>query len=181
MAEDMGKCAADDPHRCQAVTKYGQCLLKSVELPDGTYTYTCKAHGATHSVQSYNEKSYRTYQLERWQARLDQKAESEHIKSLRDEIGILRICLEERLNRCHDATDLILQSVAISDMVLKIEKVVSSCHKLESQMGQLMDKQALLNFAQRVIAIIADNISDENVVNKIADDIIKGLGGNESD
>jgi len=44
----------------------------------------------------------------------------------------------------------------IANLVDKIEKTVASCHKLDASMGQLMDKQALIQFADTVIAAIAE-------------------------
>lgn len=85
--------------------------------------------------------------------------------------------MEERMATCHDATDLILQSGPISDLVMKIEKVVGSCHKLEGAMGQLLDKQAILLFASQVIQIISEHITDAALVNLIADKITQSLGG----
>ena len=55
--------------------------------------------------------------------------------------------LEEVLNKCKDSKDLILKSSVISDLVVKVEKLVSSCHKMEGSMGQLLDKSAILQFA----------------------------------
>ena len=84
--------------------------------------------------------------------------------------------MEERLNKCSDATDLILQSGPISDLVMKIEKVVASCHKLEGQMGTLLDKQAILQFAQAVISIIASELEgQEAIIDAIATKILTSL------
>ena len=124
------------------------------------------------------KESLRNYQLTiaKWRIKLNDKADAAGVKSLRDEIAILRICLEERLNRCENETDLILQSQAISYMVMNIERVVSSCHKLEGSMGHLLDKQAVLQFAQVVIGIITKVLSDEDQINLIADEILQTVG-----
>lgn len=169
------RAAPDSPHRCQAVNRQGQCRNKGIPLPDGGFAEYCLAHGGSAQQRSAIKESARNYKLDRWRARLNEKADAEGIKSLRDEIGILRICLEERLNRCNDATDLILQSGPISDMVMKIERVVNSCHKLEGSMGQLLDKQALLQFANKAISIISTHVTDENLLTLIADELVEAL------
>lgn len=166
----------EHPNRCAAVNSRGQCLNFGVQLPSGDYGANCLVHGGNKQVDSAKAASLRNYNLTRWRAQLQQKVDSDGIKSLRDEIGILRVVLEERLNRCKDAHDLILQSGPISDMVMKIERVVSSCHKLEGSMGQLMDKQAILQFASVVIDIISENISDELVLNTISEQLITAVG-----
>lgn len=153
-----------DPRRCQAVTAQGQCI--NVSVPNGT---RCIVHGGNKEMDSEKQKSMKNYRLSKWQAQVEQKAESDNIKSLREEIGILRMVLEERLNRCHDAQDLVLQSGPISDMIMKINKVVASCHRLEGSLGQLLDKQAILQFASIIIGIISEELKgQEALINRIA-------------
>jgi len=167
------------PARCQAVNTQGQCRNLGLELDDGTRANFCLAHGGARIRYVEQKKSLRNYQLTlaRWKLKLDEKADAEGLKSLRDEIAILRICLEERLNRCTDGMDLILNSQAISSMVLNIERVVSSCHKLEGSMGHLLDKQAVLQFAQVVIGIITKSLGeDTDRINHIADEILQTVG-----
>lgn len=165
----------DDPQRCQAVNSQGQCTNKGLTLPDETRASFCLAHGGNKQQEAQIKASARNYKLDRWNRRLAEKADASGIKSLRDEIGILRIILEDRLNLCKDAHDLILQSGPISDMIMKIERVVTSCHKLEGSMGQLLDKQAILQFAQLVIGIIGTHVQDETQLTTIADAIIEAI------
>ncbi|MDB4726416.1 hypothetical protein OAF54_03175 [bacterium] len=165
---------AADPNRCQTTNKVGQCINKGMKLEDGSYTANCLAHGGNKQVNSAVARSLKNYKLDRWKAKLAEKTGSDDIKGLREEIGILRVVLEERLNRCEDATDLILQSGPISDMVMKIERVVSSCHKLEGSMGQLLDKQAILQFAQVVISIVGEYVH-EDVLPEVAEKIIENI------
>lgn len=170
------RCETDDPNRCQAVNKQGQCLNKAVELPNGGYGTQCLAHGGNKQQESDRQSSYRNYKLTKWHARLQRHSDSEHLKSLRDEIGILRILMEERLERCKDAHDLILQSGPISDLVMKIERTVTACHKLEGSMGQLLDKQAILQFANEVITVVTNNVTDEQQIDLVAEGILQLIG-----
>ncbi|KKN32356.1 hypothetical protein LCGC14_0814620 [marine sediment metagenome] len=166
------------PNRCQSTNVKGQCLNLGIKLPNETYAKHCIAHGGARIRQAVEKESLRNYQLTiaKWRIKLNDKADAAGVKSLRDEIAILRICLEERLNRCETEMDLILQSQAISYMVMNIERVVSSCHKLEGSMGHLLDKQAVLQFAQVVIGIITKVLSDEDQINLIADEILQTVG-----
>jgi len=176
----------EHPGRCQAVNSQGQCPNLGARLDEDDAAHRgpfCMAHGGNHAVNAQKKERVRNYQLTvaRFRAQLDEKADSVGIKSLREEIAILRICLEERLNKCHDAMDLILQSGSISDMVMKINTVVQSCHKLEGSMGHLLDKQAILQFAQAVIGIISREIIDDpEKINIIADAILSELGNDET-
>lgn len=169
----------DHPSRCQSVNAQGQCYNLGVELDDGSRANFCLAHGGGRIRSLDRKEAVRNYQLTiaKWRLKMDEKVDAEGIKSLREEIAILRFVLEERLNRCQDGMDLILQSQAISQMVMNIERVVSSCHKLEGSMGHLLDKQAVLQFAQVVIGIITKVLEgqDDNI-NLIADEILQTVG-----
>jgi hypothetical protein len=146
----------DSPNRCQGVSQQGQCWNNVV--PGTTF---CPLHGGPNQANVNAKKELRNYRLTKWQDRIGEKANSTGIKDLRDEIGILRIILEERLEHCKSEMDLILHSGPIADLILKIEKVVASCHKLEGSMGQLLDKQAILQFASEIITIVGDTLGDD--------------------
>jgi hypothetical protein len=172
MADIQKIDSEDQADRCQAINSQGQC--RNVAHPGSSY---CLAHGGNKAGQAAEKDALRNYALDKWQARLDQKKASPEIKGLRDEIGILRILLEDRLNQCQSATDLMLHTSAVSDLIMKIEKVVASCHKLERNMGMVLDKQAILNFAGRVIQIITMVLEDDqDKVDEIADHILEELG-----
>lgn len=166
----------NDPWRCQATIKtQGQCRNKAT-----TQGGTCPVHGGNGAINRQEKENIRNYHLVKWQAKLNEKANSSELKSLRDEIGVLRILLEERFNSCNDAHDLLLQSHQISDLVVKIEKVVSSCHRLEGSMGQLLDKQAILQFASGVIDILTEYVEDESILNNMASRIMALVSKNDT-
>lgn len=166
-----------DPHRCQAMAgAQGQCMNMAVQAEDGDYGEFCMAHGGNRYINKKNDDAIRNYRLDKFKSRLNRHASSDGLKSLRDEIAILRMIMEERLNSCRDATDLVLNSGAISDLVIKIDKVVSSCHKLEGSMGQLLDKSAILQFASEIIDIVGDEVTSEEMIESIGDRIMKAVG-----
>jgi hypothetical protein len=155
-----------DPERCQAITGNGQCINK--RHPGSEY---CLAHGGNKAGQAQEKVHYRNYLLGQWQARIDQKLAAPDLKNLRDEIAILRMLLEVRFSKCQEDVDLIMHTGAISDLIMKVEKVVTSCHKLETNLGQVLDKQALLNFAGRVIQIISTVLGGMENGDKLIDEI----------
>lgn len=163
------------PDRCQAVTGTGQC--HNFAVAGGT---NCLVHGGNRQVERQKVENLKNYRATQWQAKINRFAESSQIKDLREEIGILRLLMEERLNFCNTPHDLLLQSSVISDLVMKIEKVVFSCHKLEASLGQHMDKTALLGFAQQVIQVISINVEDRDQINVIANDIVDLIVKEES-
>jgi hypothetical protein len=172
------RCEADDPNRCQSSGKGGQCPYTAMEN-----SKFCQRHDGCGAKARENDKT-NMYRLQVWQARLSEFSEHDSIKSLRNEIGILRILLEETMNKCRDTTALLLYSNKISDLCLRIEKLVSSCNRLELKMGLLLDKASALNFAGQVVEIISLHISDPVVIDAISNDIISALAsltGNQND
>lgn len=155
----------DDPERCQLNTKHGQCQNK--RAPDAQY---CHYHNGYMQEANAERKRISNYHVARYQARLEKQANSPELKSLRDEIALLRILIEDRLNACRTDTDLILQSGPISDLIMKVDKVVNSCHRLEANLGNLLDKTDLIQFASEVINILSEMLDQQqmlDVANKI--------------
>ena len=162
------RCEADVPNRCQARTGKGQCPAKAM-----AGVKYCEMHGGVTLTRVKAEASQSNYKLAKWQERLKEKRDSPAIKSLRDEAGILRMTLEALIEKCTDDADLIMYSHQISELVLKIEKLVTSCHKLEDQLGQVLDKQQLMNFADGVVRIISEHVPADKLAQ--ISDLIAGL------
>ena len=170
MAEGITKVEYDDPRRCQASTTTGQCPNKAMDECD-----FCKIHGHQQK-RSIEKKKANLYRLHQWRSRINDFEGNEKAKSLTEEIGILRILLEEHINRCTSSADLLIASQQISELVIKIEKLVTSCNKLDITLGRHMDATQLMGFATKVITIISENIDDEATLQKISDSILSALG-----
>lgn len=170
--------APDDPSRCQSVYKHGQCPYKSVAP-----SKYCQMHGAHAAVNAHKAVMKRQYNLAQWQSRTEEFADHDNVKTLRDEIGITRMLLENMLVRCADGTDLLLYSSKIGELVSKVERLVVSCNRLESSMGMLLDKAAALNLAGQMVEIISRHITDPLAIDAIAGEIafaIANLNGAEA-
>jgi len=154
--------------RCEATGKDAQCPYCKVAS-----TNYCPRHGANSSLIAQKTERLRNYRLAKWKNRVGEFADSPGIKSLRDEIGILRLTLETMLESCSDSMELILYSQRISDLVMKIEKLVVSCDKLENRMGLLLDKNSILYLAQRYVEIINEHVSEPDVIEAISVEMVK--------
>ena len=110
-----------DPDRCQATTRMGQCTMKGMKLESGSRSSYCKLHGGNRTQDHEHEQGLRQYRLGVWQAKLERFADSPILKSLRDEIGILRVLLEEKLLTVQTAAELTLLSAPISDLIMKMK------------------------------------------------------------
>lgn len=165
--------------RCDSIISNGkQCGNRIV--PGAT---RCPMHGANKQLQKAEAASLRLYRLAKFQVRADELTDHSKVKSLREEIAILRILLESKINNCDDTHDLLLQSGPISDLVMKIEKIVASCHRLESSLGGLLDKTRIKQIANEMMNSVAERVSealdDPEIVSQIlelvASDVIKTL------
>jgi hypothetical protein len=163
----LHKVERASPRRCQASIPHGQCQYEVFED-----THLCAMHGGPTIARSQSRVQVRNYRLTRYKARVEEFAEAEGVKSLREEIGILRMIMEEIINKCRDSEDLLMYSSKISDLAVKIEKTVVSCHRLESSLGYMMDKAALLTIATQIVNIVNIYIKDENTLDAIINDIM---------
>jgi len=163
----------DDPSRCQAVlATIGQCRVKAMEG-----SKFCPAHGGVHAIAAKEKAEAQMYRLKKYQARLEEFSESDKIKSLRNEIGILRILIEERMNICHTDLDLMLHSSVLGDLVTKVEKLVTSCNRLEGQLGAMLDKTQALQLGSEIVEIVARHVENEEALESIANEIIEAIKG----
>lgn len=159
------RCAPDDPGRCQAVTSQGQCTFLAEPGKKN-----CRMHGGGNGTAARSATS--AYNIPHFQRKIQEKCESPKIKSLREEIGLLRLVIESIINKCDgDVHALIMQSQVLSDLIMKVDKVVNSCHKLEASSGQLLDKAAVITFAGSVVSVIAEYITDQETLQQVAERI----------
>lgn len=160
-----------DPQRCQAVAGAGQCEYRTT-VPGGKY---CVRHGGKKEQEKLQKEGVRMYQSQVWQKRIGEMSDDPNVKTLRNEIGILRITLEATLNKCKEPEDLFMMASNISDLAVKIEKLVKSCASLEENSGQLMDKSKAIAFAGQIVELIdrvtQKLIMDDDLREKVVDEI----------
>lgn len=157
----------DSPDRCQGVHKKGQCRYKATH--PSTF---CPMHGANHAINAEQAKAVRMYNLGKWQQTVDDFADDDEVKSLRGEIGITRMMLQEMMLRCKDSGQLVMFSGKIGELISKIERLVVSCNRLETHLGLSLDKGKVLELGAQMVEIISRYITDEDVLSSIGDDII---------
>ncbi len=162
----------DSPERCQFITPKGQCCNKRVE-----HSEYCPAHGGGSTFRAQEKKTLRNYQLNQFKQRVGDLSSSDSILSLREEIGILRMLIENKINQCENTTDLLLVAGPLSDLLMKVEKVVTSCGRLDMRLGRLLDKGKVLQFAQTMVQIVSEEIEDNEILEKISTRILGAIDG----
>ena len=165
-----------DPDRCEGVgRKGGQCLFKRCAP-----SKFCMRHGASQRFIAEKKERHRNYHLTKFRARINELADSPEIKSLREEIGIIRMMIETILNKCQDENDLIMFAGKLQHMIQQAQKLVESCHRLEERTGVLLDKQSILVVCDSLVKIIAIHVEDPDALDRIAEqmvDVVAKIGG----
>lgn len=164
---DWKKVEHDDPTRCKADIQGGGCYYQAVKHDEGEGRFDYCPRHISHQRRTAKKESYRRYQIERYNQRIDQLKGEDDIKSLRDEIAILRMTLEEVLNSCQSTSDLLMRAGTIERMVLAVDKVVKSCHSIEISTGKLLDGSTVLKIADELVSVVKDTC-DEATAAKIA-------------
>lgn len=183
MSSERTKLIEVEPNhefRCQAVGSggEGQCRYMSFqglanlnEAPPNNID-KCPKHS---NLAHLERRAVHDLRLTKWQARLDKFAESDKVKSLRGEIGVLRILLEETVDQCTSAKELTMNAGKISDLVVKIEKLVASCHRLETNLSMVLDRNEILKIANNIVIVINNHVKDPIVIENIAQDVSRVL------
>lgn len=162
----------DDPNRCQGMAGAGQCKFKAM---DGSQY--CPMHGGVPAQLAQAKKDVRNLLITRYHSELKRLGDSDHIMSLRDEIGLLRMMMERILNNCRGDADLLIYSSQLADLTMKVSKVVTDCHKIEERTGNLLSREVLGAFALSVIELINEHVSDPDAKRLIADGIMAAMPG----
>lgn len=149
----------DDPDRCQAIGANGdQCRFLRTEHSD-----KCRMHGGMQDEARAEKQSLHAYRLAKYQARVGELATDPRVLSLRGEIGIARMTLERVVSRCRDDSDLLLRANQITTMVAQLERLIGTAAKLESKLGQLLDRATLSRLCDDLVAVISDHVQSEQL------------------
>lgn len=170
----------DSPIRCQAtIPSRGQCI--NAQMEGSQY---CPAHGGNRGHAKMLQAQKDMYDLGRYQGRVNDFKNHGEVKSLRNEIGILRTVLENRMKQCTDDHTLMLHSQSISNMVTAIEKLVVSCQRIDTQLGTMLDEARAMQWISEIIDILSRYVEDSVVLDEISNEIAASyerLSTNERD
>lgn len=84
--------------------------------------------------------------------------DADEIKSIQTEIALLRSMVERRWNMLENDVEFVAAFPTMKDSFLAIEKLVTSCRTMEEKLDQLVNKQALLSLAQKIVGVIQGNL-----------------------
>lgn len=173
------RVAEDDPRRCQGLAALGgekqQCRI--ISLPHSDY---CVIHAGTPGNPVKKKYERRIYNLQRYKERVGDISDNPSARFLGEELGILRLMVEEILNACKGQFDLIMYSRQLGELIIKIKDIVVAMDRLESRAGLTLNKQQALNIAGRLIQAVSNVVTDPDVLDEISEEISKIFLENEA-
>lgn len=134
-------------------------------------------HGGQPQLNKQAKYHMAKYRLEQYGMRVNEFAGDDEIKSLRDEIGILRVTLETLVNQCKQPNQLVMFIDKISSLVNQIRQTVESTHKLEEKTSQLLDRKVIVVIADSIVQIVAEHVTDPDVLLKLGEKICASITG----
>lgn len=159
----------DDPRRCKGASKDGQCQ----NIAEEGYKY-CLAHGGRISGDEHDQREYLLAQVKE-RFRLASVAGPEQLKSLRDEIAIVRELASRMLDRIQTNQELVQSCGMLNTLCLTLERLKKSNIQFEQSGGALLSKEAILKLGQEICTIIVQELAEvpnyEQIVDRVSDQI----------
>lgn len=172
------KTDPNDPNRCVASTQWGQCQHKAIEDYD-----KCAYHLQNRNIE--DAMSLKAYLLTNPEIAgpAGRHSQVEELKSLREEIALCRSIVERRLNMIESNADFLNAISTVNSLFITLEKLISSCHRLEVNLGNLLSKAALLDLAKEMVEILMNELEHvdgyEELVDRIGERIVAAIVDHE--
>ncbi len=106
------------------------------------------------------------YHLQQWKKRVDQFSGHADIKNLNEEVGIIRMMLEETLNKCEDSDGLLQHAGRITAMIDKVQTLIATKDKMESRAA--LAPELLSRLAAEWVQIICIYVTDEKQLEELS-------------
>jgi hypothetical protein len=96
----------------------------------------------------------------------------DELKSLRDEIMLARALVETRLNLADNDAEIVAAMPLVQSYLATIEKLVSTCQRMEVSIGELLSKASLMAIAQEIVAVLNETLDQlpnkEEIVDQVS-------------
>lgn len=150
--------------RCEFTYDGGQCTEEAIV--GGT---RCNLHA--HIDPEHTQKRLYNLLKFKYRTRYEQIGEHEALRSLRDEVAIAKMMLEETLNNIQNDSEFAASRSDLAHQLATVEKLVASMLKMETSLGTLISKPTLLKIAADMVRILLDKLKDVPNHELIIDDI----------
>lgn len=161
-----------DPNRCQGPSVDGQCRNKA----QYGSKFCIKHGGGNSNLQEIEDQRGFLLAKADDKIRLAQLSDGlEPVKELRDVIALQHILIERRYNVIKDDNDLLQACGPLSQMIVSMEKLISSAHKIEQNLGELLSRNAVLALARAMCQIVVEELEGIENYEFIVDRITQRL------
>jgi len=99
----------------------------------------------------------------------------EPVKELRDLIALQHILIEKRYNLITSDGELLAACGPLNQMLLTMERLVNSCHRIETNLGELLARHAVLALAREMVQIVISELEGIDDYEQIVDRITQRL------
>jgi hypothetical protein len=163
-----------DPRRCKGRAPDGQCRNKAVYGSE-----YCRAHGGKDLTEVEQKRGYLLAKAED-QAHLARVSDKlEPVKELRDVIALQHMLIEKRWNSVKNDTDLLQHCGVLNQLIQTMERLVNICHRIETNLGELLARNAIINLAKELVAIVIDELEGiedyEAIIDRITQRLIETI------
>lgn len=162
--------------RCQWITADGQCPRQAEE---GTF---CRSHG--HLTPDQELKHYQITNVLVGDRHARHNAVAQ-IKDLREEVSLTRALIETRLNLASNEAEFIASMGILHQYLTTVDKLVASSHRMDTNLGNVLSKASVLNLAQDLVKIIAEELNGvpgrDDIVDRVAHRIITCIGEKDNE
>ena len=159
-----------DPRRCKGSTREGQCLGVAEDGSD-----YCLQHGGVNRGLARRVRKYLLATAED-QGLLGKYADDDELKSLREEIALVRVMVQNTLSAAQSEVEKVNAYSKVNSFLLTLERLMKTCHSLDQSLGQLLGKPALLRLGQQLCNVVVDRLEGvpnyEALVEVLIQDII---------
>lgn len=162
---------AEHPDRCQANRgNQGQCW----NLRLGISKY-CAAHGGNRANQEAQKLEKDEYLANSFLSRAKQIEKEPGLLSLTKEVALLKEILHQKTKLVKDEHSFVMHSGPLADLILKINTCVLNCTKLQEKLGLVLTAQQAASFANDILEVIAEEVTDAETLERIQTRILASL------
>ena len=107
----------------------------------------------------------------------DKFAAADRVKSLSEEVALLRALLQERLDLIENSSVAVASTEAINNIIKSIERLEVRSFELEQKSNRLLPKATLFNLADQIVKLLLDELKNlpdsERIIDTIATKLTK--------
>ena len=128
----------------------------------------CPRHGANKQLKKQAKEMTYQFLRDEVRAKINYLAADPNRYKLDEDLAIMRATLEDLINKLDQTSSLYQHSETIGSMIMRIEKLVQACTIQSTRLKLLMTPEDLQNTIQSIVDIIAEEITDDEIVIRIA-------------